>query len=469
MELNALTLLDIPMILQHFTGINYFRSDFYRNNPFWLIYSFPADSYSDGFGNGTEKQFGQKLGMMGYTDALSRITGNPYAAWYADHHLRSMGKTLADDDEFRWFRLKWELPDRPAPIGSLDLPKARAFPLTGTGYMHTDLTNAVQNLMVSMRSSPYGSTSHAHSDQNSFNIQYGGEKLFYNSGYRPSMGVPHYVEWFKASIGHNTVLIDGMGQPTASAESYGWLPRFLHGSQISYSLGDASNAYDNTKEIPQQAGMKRFRRHLVLLRPSTIVVYDELAADHDADWSWLIHSHEEISADSERNQLWCTTKTAASRVNLYSSGDLDIELSTKFDPEPVNFRDLKDRDGNILEYQDQWHVYGKTSGQTARYLAIIQVAPVDSKGTLEDLPSVASGKIEVGEWIIHAEMNASKPAAFAITHARDVAGLVYNHGRLTLGDKTYEPATPGSTLLVEEVDGEIRVEEAVDEVPEAWH
>ena len=247
------------------------------------------------FGNGTEKQFGQKLGVLGFMDALARVTGNRYAAWYADYQLKNgvisegwnpfyfghvppvLGHTIYDDDEFRWFRIKWNLPDPPEiPSDIGQLPLARVFRETGSVNMHTDWFKVENNLMVSMRSSPFGSTSHAHANQNAFNIQYGGEKLFYNSGYRPSMGVPHYVKWFKATIGHNTVLIDGKGQPIGAGESYGWIPRFLHGKSISYALGDASRAYDNQFREPQKAGMKLFRRHLIFLRPSIIVIYDEL-------------------------------------------------------------------------------------------------------------------------------------------------------------------------------------------------
>ena len=316
-ELNGITLLDIPMYLEMWTGRNFLDSPFYDNLPFWLIYSFPANSYSEGFGNGTEKQFGQKLGVLGFMDALSRIKQHPYARWYAEHQLKNgaiskgwdqfyFGErpakkehTIYDDDEFRWFRIKWDLPDLPPLSDPVDqLPLARDFRETGTVNMHTNLVEAADNLMVSIRSSPYGSTSHAHADQNSFNIQYGGQKLFYNSGYRPSMGVPHYQEWFKATIGHNSVLIDGKGQPGGSGESYGWIARFLQGGAISYALGDASRAYDNKFKEPQKAGMKLFRRHLVFLRPSYIVVYDELEAGHEAEWTWLLHSPYEITTSS---------------------------------------------------------------------------------------------------------------------------------------------------------------------------
>ncbi len=42
--------------------------------------------------------------------------------------------------------------------------------------MHTDLGNTSKNLMAAFRSSPFGSFNHAHADQNSFNILFGGAK-----------------------------------------------------------------------------------------------------------------------------------------------------------------------------------------------------------------------------------------------------------------------------------------------------
>lgn len=465
MELNTLTLLDIPLYLKQYTGIDYFRSPWYQNNAFWLIYSFPANSYSEGFGNGTEKQFGQKLGMLGYTDVLSRLTGNPYASWYSGHQLDAMSKSLSDDDEFRWFRLKWILPDRPSPISELDLPLARVFPETGTVNMHTDMTEASHNLMVSMRSSPYGSSGHAHSDQNSFNIQYGGEKLFYNSGYRPSMGVPHYEEWFKASIGHNTVLIDGKGQPIGSSESYGWMPRFIHGKRISYSLGDASNAYDNQNQVPQTAGLKRFRRHLIFLRPATVVIYDELEADHDAEWDWLIHSHEEIQLDVAQQQIRCETKAARSQVNFFGSQKLDMSLSTEFDPKPRNFRGLRDENGNLVEYKDQWHIYAKSEGKTSRYLAIFQVRDINDSSPFEQPAPNGQGIIHVGNWSIHAEMDVSSPASFEITHSEGDAKIAYGKTKISLGKQELKAHYRASTLLIEDINGEVIAREAVDVAP----
>ncbi len=484
-ELNGITLLDLPKYFKLWTGVDIIRSPFYENIPLWLIYSFPANSYSEGFGNGTEKQFGQKLGVLGFMDALGKITGNPYAAWYADYQLRNgvisqawnpfyfghlppkKGHTIYDDDEFRWFRIKWDLPDPPEiPTDIKQLPLARVFRETGSVNMHTDLFQAKNNLMISMRSSPFGSTSHAHADQNSFNIQFGGEKLFYNSGYRPSMGVPHYVKWFKATIGHNTILIDGKGQPIGAGESYGWIPRFLHGQDISYGLGDASRAYDNELTERQVAGVKLFRRHMIFLRPSIIVIYDELEADHKAEWTWLVHSPFEISLDDAEKKFSVTTTTAKCRVDQFGSSHLLIELGTKFEPEPVNFRGIKGPNGKILEYKDQWHIYSRPvqKSEKFRYLSVFQVKPIGDPSRFVE-PGTGNGMVKLAGWDISAELDTEKKASFMIVNEEEKKALIYNVPEILLGTLSYHPELIGSTMLIEVLEDGNIIEEAVDVYP----
>jgi len=484
-ELNGITLMDIPLYFKLWTGVDIIRSPFYDNFPFWLIYSFPANSYSEGFGNGTEKQFGQKLGVLGFLDALGRIKGNRYAAWLADYQLRNgmitegwdpfffghlpavKGHSIYDDNEFRWFRIKWDLPDSPElPADIEKLPLARVFKETGSVNMHTDLFEAKNNLMISMRSSPYGSTSHSHADQNGFNIQYGGEKLFYNSGYRPSMGVPHYEQWFKATIGHNSILIDRKGQPIGSGESYGWIPRFLHGNTISYALGDASKAYDNKFEEPQKAGLRLFRRHLVFLRPSIVVIYDELEADHDAEWTWLIHSPFEISLDDEVQHFSVITPKSKSRVDQFGSSDLIIELGTKFDPEPVNFRGLKGPDGKVLEYKDQWHIYSRPGQKSEkfRYLSVFQIKAIDDPSEFIEIKA-ENGAVKLEDWEIFAELNTEREASFNIINHKGNKALVYNIPEIVLHNESYRPEIKGSTFLVEILENKKIIEEAIDIFP----
>jgi len=280
------------------------------------------------------------------------------------------------------------------------------------------------------------------------------------------MGVPHYVEWFKATIGHNSVLIDGKGQPGGSGESYGWIPRFLLGESISYVLGDASKAYDNIFKEHQKAGMKLFRRHLVFLRPSTIIVYDELEADHEAEWTWLIHSPFEIKLNNKAGQFSAVSTKAKSNVTQFASGDLNIELGTDFDPKPVNFRQMKGPDGKILEFANQWHIYSKSvqKAKIFRYLTFIQIKSIEDKTEFEKIITEKK-TIKISDWEFFAELDVAKEASLSIINQKEKKALVYSLPELSLDGKNYRPKTKGSTFLIEILKDKSIIEEAVDELP----
>ena len=65
----------------------------------------------------------------------------------------------------------------------------------------------------------------------------------------------------------------------------------------------------------------------MLLRPGTIVIYDDLEADHPADWSWLIHSARRLTANSKLNRLRTNEKTARSQVNFLGSSQLKLAIA----------------------------------------------------------------------------------------------------------------------------------------------
>lgn len=200
-------------------------------------------SIADGFSNDGDKHPRPPLNYAGYTDVLSKIFQDPYAAWYSKAVTNSLTKELSDDQDFSWFRIKTGSKLKtPMPVDESVIPQAAIFPEGGVAYMHTTVQHEANDLMLSLRSSPFGPMGHAHADQNTFNIAYGGKRLFNNTGYRPAMGDPHFLDWYKHTRGHNGILIDGQGQPF-NASAYGWIPRFLHGKDISYAVGDASNAY----------------------------------------------------------------------------------------------------------------------------------------------------------------------------------------------------------------------------------
>ena len=464
--MNMLTLIDVSSVFKELSGVDFMGSDWFKNNPRWLIYAFPAGSITDGFCNDGERFPSPEINYAGYSDAIARLLNNPYAAWYSQAVAKSLGKQIADDDEFRWFRIQkglgMKLPD---PVKASDLAQGAVFPDIGVAYMHTSVQKAETDLMLSVRSSPFGPMGHAHADQNTFNIAYGGKRLFYNTGYRPAMGDPHFLGWYKHTRGHNGILIDGEGQPFSDG-AYGYLPRFLTGKQVSYAVGDASNAYTGTDEgVKTDRGMKLFRRHYLMLRPSTIVIYDELEADHAAEWSWLLHNDNGLKIDPEKKTIVAQNNLAKAQVALFSSSEIEFRVTDQFSVPVDNWTNKINEEGDTLIFKNQWHFSGvsKLKTEKMRFLAVIQVKP---DGRFEQVISKKNGIFTTGNWEIVAEMNALKPANVRVRKNDQSVSLV-SDGTLTNNGKLYKGEDSGNAKLVEIIDGKPLFQETEDKIPSA--
>ena len=322
---------------------------------------------------------------------------------------------------------------------------------------NTDLAHTAKNLMVAFRSSPYGTFNHAHANHNAFNILFAGKPLLYSTGYYIAYGDDHFKGWYIHSRGHNTVLIDGKGQEF-SPEGYGWIARYLHGERISYCLGDASRAYGG-------AGLKRFRRHVALLRPSTIVVYDELEAGRPAQWTWLLHSHEKMAADAAAQQLTADTAAAHARVDLMGSVPLEITIDDQFDPPADNWRGVKDKDGSVKQYANQWHAKADATRklQRMRYLAVIDVSPASGQAQPAAVSTGDDGWLTLGQWRIRAELDTAKPATLEVRHSDGKTVLAADVPESTVQGQTSPVGV--ATILVEVRGGKIEKQRSVDEAP----
>lgn len=240
------------------------------------------------------------------------MTGNTYAASYVRTIQAGRADILTEDNVSKeaglgWFRLQCNKPLPEGP-GLKDMPFGYVFPETGLASFSTSLERLGRSSMISFRSSPYGSTSHALANQNAFNTFWSGQPLFYSSGHHISFIDSHSMFSHRATRAHNTILVNGIGQRIGT-EGYGWIPRYYVGEKIGYILGDASNAYGKVisqnwlararKEeltFSPEAGwddvkLKTFRRHIVELgKTGFTFIYDELEAEEPVTWSYLLHT-----------------------------------------------------------------------------------------------------------------------------------------------------------------------------------
>jgi hypothetical protein len=87
-----------------------------------------------------------------------------------------------------------------------------------------------------MRSSPFGSISHAYADQDAFTLDAFGEPLAIASGYYPYYSSPHHRLWTWQTRAANAVGVDGEGQETRDWYAKGEITLFETTDYWHYAL-----------------------------------------------------------------------------------------------------------------------------------------------------------------------------------------------------------------------------------------
>lgn len=472
---NTKSLWYVPDLLSYMTGTDFLQHPFYQNLGKALVYAWPPRSMSAGFGDGNEAGAYPQRQRVALADYIARETGDPYAIWYCNEN-----KNAKDDFDMRLYRIgksdKTYPTDQPLPT---DASKAIWFEDLGEMMAHSNLSRYRENLFLSFRSSSFGSGSHTLSDQNSFNLHFRGVPVYRSTGYYLNFSDPHNLLSYRHTRAHNTLLIDGIGQPF-STKGYGKLVRMLNGQNISYCLGDASNAYSGISEYPMweknfknakveqsvengfgETPLKKYRRHLFLLHPDIVVIYDELEADKPVRWDWLLHSPVEFQINEKENSL--TThypeKKFSSVAQLFSHSACTMKQTDQFvaPPDPKKFRK-----GN--SYPNQWHMTATFEKSAAnRILTIIRIQP---DGTPVKELTRDNDTFRIGSWEITAELDAAKPSELLILNSKNGAVFSFGNQNPSIKGKDYQRAK-GSSLLYDKMDGKWAVREMSDREPQA--
>jgi len=440
------TLLEVPLRFGAYTGYDFFSIPWYRNVVDYYLYTTLPIHYSCGFGDYHSVRFHNAY-YVNFVSLMGLLSNDPRADWFRqqslayDDRLKNAPARVESQADYPTFKtalilgtrslLKWdegtvwylvkngifEYPSGDTAAVEASLAPAKAFKDTGVAMMHTELAHPERNLMVAFRSSPFGAAYHMHADQNSFNILYGGLPVFYRTGYYTSWADFHTLQSYRHTRAHNTVLPDGMSQ-SYTYLGFGAIEEFKTGKTISYVRGDASQAYQGQPltnnayiEQLQQYGVElsdrnglgatsltRFKRHLLLLRPSTVVVFDELEAREPTRWDWKIHALDPLRSTGP-GQLAVTTSNATGRLLLCSDQPLTLSITDQFHAEAKDFLNNIGKKGYSI--QPQWHATFSTApSRRAYFLGVMQIE--DKTQPPAPLYSM-DGAVYAGDWQLEYE------------------------------------------------------------------
>ncbi|NQZ59155.1 MAG: heparinase II/III family protein, partial [Lentisphaeraceae bacterium] len=241
--------------------------------------------------------------------------------------------------------------------------------------------------------------------------------------FRYRQGSPqHAYRCYRHTRGHNCVTADDKGQPISS-DAYGYICRFIDGDKLTYTCGDASNAYagipspqwwDRVKsagldwyEEMENKSVSKFRRHLLFIKPGLIVVYDELEATKDVQWQWVLHCRKTL--ETQENGL--RVKEEDAKLNFFASEKLNFDIRHEALVPPFNIDRRGGKKPTVYKSKGTHvHVSPDKKCKKLRILSLIQL------GTNHKLINNEDGSINCGDWSIKAELNIDKKAILSIEH-----------------------------------------------------
>jgi hypothetical protein len=268
--------------LKRLTGgkYNLFAHPKIVNNPvnFALYLSYPPDYKEVNFADAGS----YKIGSARLYNKIALETGNPGAAWIRD--------TWFGDDSTDLFDIIW-----PRSTVKPALPEKASLHFTTEDWavMRSDFTDP-EKVVLACKAGRNCDPHHGHLDVGQFCV------FWHGRAFIADLGTATYDEkYFDAekyntpqasSIGHNLIFVNGERQITGKRKDQpmdfsigGKILEFRTGETRDYTLMDPTNAYPK-KEL------RRWRRHLVLDKPTVTVLIDEIACAPGAEIEARFHS-----------------------------------------------------------------------------------------------------------------------------------------------------------------------------------
>jgi|GEM_PF-1652630 len=435
---NESSIIDMPLLLKKVCGLDVFKMNWYKNLADYFDYFAPVDGRINGFGDMHDRVGNGNVGhsmmmVIGYEN-------NDEKALYRLAQLLKSSKSTNEKESWfeskleaiePWYQIVNNIRFNPDKVNApKDMPEAKLFRGVGISAFHTDVLNSNDNTAVYFMSSPFGAKGHMHANQNCFNISRKGEPIFYSTGYYTTFADPHSLTSYRHTRAHNGILVDGMGQAFGH-EGYGWIKRFINGDRIAYVCGDASQAYRPMvdKQFIQlneenginpgkpgsgfgDAQLKTFERHVIFVRPSTVIIYDVLESEKDVDWSLLLHTMKE-PVKAANGSLQLTTDENIASAFVYGSSGLKSNISNKFYSPAI---DIKKKYKSL---PDQFHISYSTQQKSKkmRYLSIIQLD--DKLKNMPDVKAVSNSIFTFGDMVLKAELDVNKAPSISVQTKQD--------------------------------------------------
>lgn len=376
-----------------------YATPFWRQHGYFPVYNvqpYPATGFGD-FSNAGK--FNLDPVVAEYLTHVARVTNDGALLTYAqlcddsrpspaERGRRRLDRIYPTATEF--LVRNFIAADRPlpAPRSLGELPPDRFFRDIGWVSLHSALGQPADDIHVTFVSSPYGSFSHSHAQQNAFILNAYGQNLAIASGYREFHNSPHHNAWTRQTRSKNALLIDGEGQKPQSRDATGEIIHFAVMPRATWTAGDATAAY---RANPKLRYVERVRRDLVFIDRRYVVLCDTVDLAQPGRISFLLHAERPLTWDgAERTALIrAEGATLSARLIPEDGGTWEAQLSDRF-TEPVDPKYLgQSVAGVVRSWDNQGHLQASSTSPARRHRVYTVLWP-ERGGT----PSLAQARLE---------------------------------------------------------------------------
>ena len=290
-------LIDAANLLKGYTGINLYDRPFFQRTGDFPLYTKAPDTRRATFGD--DSTMGDLPAVkIGYNlRQYAGVTGNGAYQWYYDEIKRTNPGTEKAFYNWGWWDFNFdELAYR------TDFPIIEAVPpadddqfrwFKGIGWVAIQhrMQDPDNHIQFVMKSSPYGSISHSHGDQNAFCLAGFGEDLAIQSGYYVAFNSSMHQNWRRQTRSKNAILINGKGQyagkdKSLAMQSTGRITIAEDRGDHIYMQGDATAAYQTLS--PEITSVLR---DVYFVNNTYFVIVDSIDADEPVEAEFLLHAN----------------------------------------------------------------------------------------------------------------------------------------------------------------------------------
>ncbi|MEO0830229.1 MAG: DUF4962 domain-containing protein, partial [Pseudomonadota bacterium] len=338
-------LIDAANRLKSYAGIDLYTRPFFQNTGDFPLYCKAPNTRRGTFGD--DSTMGDyaciKTGLN--LRQFAGATGKGAYQWYCDENLRLNPGTEKEFYNWGWWDTNFDelvfQTDFPVIDGTPPQSGFRHFKGIGwVGVQHA-MDDPEEHIQFVFKSSPFGSISHSHGDQNAFCMSAYGEDLAIQSGHYVAFNSTMHRNWRRQTRSKNGILINGKGQyaekdKTKAMASSGRIVAAEQREDHIFIHGDATAAYQSMS--PE---VTRVEREIYFVRNDYFVILDKVDAEAPVTVDWLLHANNpyELGKSSFRN----SGETAGfyGQVVWSEGGKPEITQFTDFpDVDPADYEGL---------------------------------------------------------------------------------------------------------------------------------